>query len=154
MKIALTMGGRRTARNAARGVGESQIQIQKEVPLKLKLFAIALLVAGAASAQLNPRIPLAGTPGISPSWITGGTQMPLGAFPLTPLPIFTAPPALPFYDSTSTRIGNFTFFQDSLGTSGTSTRLGNFTFSNYSNGGQTTSCTSNRLGTMVYTNCF
>lgn len=122
--------------------------------MKLKLLAIALLVAGAASAQLNPRIPMAVTPGVSPSWIMGGTQMPLGAFPFTPVPVYTPPPVMPFYNSTSTRMGDFTFFQDSLGTSGTSTRMGDFTFSNYSNGAQSTSCTTSRLGTMVYTNCF
>jgi hypothetical protein len=112
----------------------------------MKLLTIALIIAGAASAQLKPSIPLP----VTPTWITG--SIPAGVFPLTPLPIYTAP--TPFYNSTTTRLGAYTYFQDSLGTTGTSTKLGAFTYSNFSNGVQTTSCTSSRLGTMLYTNCF
>jgi hypothetical protein len=124
--------------------------------LKLKLLAIALFVAGAASAQINPRISIAVTPGISPDWVIGGTQVPLTAFPLTPVPLYSAPviPVAPAYNSTATRMGDYTYFHDSLGTNGTAMRLGDYTYSNYQNGTQSTHCTSTRVGTMVYTNCF
>ena len=124
--------------------------------MKLKVLAIALLVAGAASAQLNPRIPLAVTPGVSPGWVTGGTQIPLGSYPLTPVPVYTAPSVMPTYNSTTMQLGNFGYYNDSLGTMGTSTTVGNSVYSNYQNlnGGYGAQCTSTRVGTMVYTNCF
>ena len=102
--------------------------------MKLKVLAIALLVAGAASAQLNPRIPLAVTPGVSPGWATGGTQIPVaGSYPLTPVPVIHALLVMPTYNSTTTQLGNFGYYNDSLGTMGTSTTVGNSVYSNYQN---------------------
>jgi|SRR5262245_15229052 len=52
--------------------------------------------------------------------------------------------------ATSTRIGNFSFYNFSNGVSGTSTRIGSFIFHNFSNG---VSCSSVAIGSSTFSSC-
>lgn len=103
--------------------------------MKLKLFALTVFAAAAAMAQLNPRIPLGVTPGISQEWIAAGVQPLSGGLAGLPgLGSYTPPVYTQPLTGWSNRIGNSTYYNFSDGTSGYSNRIGNTTWYNFNNG--------------------
>lgn len=65
-----------------------------------------------------------------------------------------AAPAMAQDSWTSSRVGPFTYYNGSNGWTGSSSQVGPFNYSHFNGpNGQSTQCTSSRVGNQVYTNC-